>query len=250
VHALALEHPAELQGVNSRVDLADLTRLLRARKNRELMLAGVTLDDPATTYIDEDVAVGVDTVIGPGVILERRTTIGERCTIGSGARLRDASVGDEVTILDRSIITESSIGAGATIGPFAHLRPGSAIGERAKVGNFVELKKTALGAGSKANHLAYLGDAVIGRDVNIGAGTITCNYDGERKHQTVIEDGVFIGSDSQLIAPVRIGRDAYVAAGSAVTEEVPADALAIARARQHNKTGWAAARRAKLAKKA
>jgi bifunctional UDP-N-acetylglucosamine pyrophosphorylase/glucosamine-1-phosphate N-acetyltransferase len=249
VRALVLEEPAELRGVNSRVDLADLTRILRARKNRELMLDGVTLDDPDTTYVDEDVRVGPDTVLGPGVILEGRTSVGARCRIGAGAHLRDADVGDDVTVLDRSVIAESSIGPGASVGPFAHLRPGSVIGAGARIGNFVETKKTTMGEGSKANHLAYLGDAVIGRHVNIGAGTITCNYDGQQKHQTIIEDGVFVGSDSQLVAPVRIGRDAYVAAGSSITQDVPADALGVARSRQHNKAGWAAERRAKLAKK-
>jgi bifunctional UDP-N-acetylglucosamine pyrophosphorylase/glucosamine-1-phosphate N-acetyltransferase len=250
VHALQLDHPGELHGVNSRVDLAELTRVLRARRNHELMLAGVTFDDPATTYVDEDVEIGIDTVLGPGVQLEGRTKIGERCRIHAGARLRDATLGDDVTVLDGSVILDSSIGARASVGPFAHLRPGSTLGEDARVGNFVELKKTAMGAGSKANHLAYLGDATIGRDVNVGAGTITCNYDGVKKHETIIEDGVFIGSDSQLVAPVRIGRGAYVAAGSSVTHDVPADALAIARARQQNKAGWATARRARLPKKA
>jgi bifunctional UDP-N-acetylglucosamine pyrophosphorylase/glucosamine-1-phosphate N-acetyltransferase len=249
VETLMLDEAAELRGVNSRVDLADLTGILRARKNREVMLGGVTLEDPATAYIDDDVTIGADTVIGPGVLLEGRTRIGARCRIHAGAHLRDATLGEAVTVLDRSIITDSTVADGASIGPFAHIRPDSSIGEGARVGNFVELKKTSLGRRSKANHLAYLGDATIGDEVNVGAGTITCNYDGQKKHPTIIEDGVFIGSDSQLIAPVRIGQNAYVAAGSSVTEDVPADALAIARGRQENKPGWAARRRAALARK-
>jgi bifunctional UDP-N-acetylglucosamine pyrophosphorylase/glucosamine-1-phosphate N-acetyltransferase len=244
VETLCLDSADELRGVNTRVDLADLTKVVRARKNREVMLGGVTLEDPATTYIDTDVTIGADTVIGPGVTLEGQTSIGERCRISSGSRLTNVMVGHDVTILDRSIIVDSRVGRGARIGPFSHVRPDSDIGEEAHVGNFTELKKTTLGRKSKANHLAYLGDAIVGQDVNIGAGTITCNYDGVKKHQTVIEDGVFIGSDSQLVAPVRVGRGAYVAAGSSITQDVPADALAIARGRQENKPGWAARRRA------
>ena len=245
VSTLCLDSAAQLRGVNNRVDLAELTRVVRQRKNRELMLGGVSLDDPDTTYVDADVSVGPDTTIGPGVQLEGRTSIGARCTIRAGARLTDATIGDNVVVLDGSVIVESTVAAGAQIGPYAHLRPHSDVGEHARIGNFVELKKTRLGRGSKANHLAYLGDATIGDDVNVGAGTITCNYDGEAKHPTIIEDGVFIGSDSQLIAPVRIGKNAYVAAGSSVTTDVPADALAIARARQENKKDWAATRRAR-----
>jgi bifunctional UDP-N-acetylglucosamine pyrophosphorylase/glucosamine-1-phosphate N-acetyltransferase len=211
------------------------------------MLGGVTLEDPAATYIDMDVTVGADTVIGPGVLLEGRTAIGERCRIHAGARLTNATIGNDVIVLDRSIIVDSHVGAGARIGPFAHLRPESDVADGAHVGNFVELKKTRLGRRSKANHLAYLGDAVIGDDVNVGAGTITCNYDGVNKHKTVIEDGVFIGSDSQLVAPVTIGKGAYVGAGSSITHDVPADSLAVARGRQVNKPGWATQRRSKAA---
>jgi bifunctional UDP-N-acetylglucosamine pyrophosphorylase/glucosamine-1-phosphate N-acetyltransferase len=239
VETLRLDTPDELVGVNSRVDLAKVSALMRSRKNRELMLAGVTLEDPATTYIDDGVTVGRDTVIGPGVRLEGETSIGVNCEVRAGARLTAAVVGDGVTVLDRSIVVKSTIEAGASVGPFAHVRPGSMVREGARVGNFVELKKTTLGRGSKANHLAYLGDAVIGENVNVGAGTITCNYDGRKKHQTIIEDGVFIGSNSQLVAPVRIGRGAYVGAGSTITKDVPAGSLAIARGRQQNKEGWA-----------
>jgi len=245
VETLHMETPDELRGINSRADLADLGAVLRGRKNRALMLDGVTLEDPATTYVDDEVVVGADTVIGPGVLLEGTTRVGRGCRIAAGVRLTNAVLGDDVTVLDRSVIIESSVATGASVGPFAHVRPQSEIGEHARVGNFVELKKTTIGPGSKANHLAYLGDATIGRDVNIGAGTITCNYDGVAKNPTVIEDGVFIGSDTQLIAPVRIGKGAYVAAGSSITTDVPADALAIARGRQENKPGWATKRRAR-----
>ncbi len=241
---LCVSDPGELRGVNSRVDLAELAGVVRMRKRRAVMLAGVTLEDPATTFIDDDVSIGSDTVISPGVVLTGHTVIGSRCRIHPGSRISDSSLADDVTVLDQSVIVRSSIAARASVGPFAHLRPNSEVGEDARIGNFVELKKTRLGARSKANHLAYLGDATIGEDVNIGAGTITCNFDGEKKHRTVIEDGVFVGSDSQLIAPVTIGKGAYVAAGSSVTEDVPPDALAVARAPQTNKPGWAAGRRA------
>jgi bifunctional UDP-N-acetylglucosamine pyrophosphorylase/glucosamine-1-phosphate N-acetyltransferase len=246
VETLQLDSAAELRGVATRVDVADLTAILRARKNRELMLGGVTLEDPNVTYVDIDVSVGADTVIGPGVMLEGRTSVGERCRIHAGSRLTNATIGDGVVVLDRSIIVDSRVGANARIGPFSHIRPDSDVAEDAHVGNFVELKKTRLGRKSKANHLAYLGDAVIGDEVNVGAGTITCNYDGVNKHKTIIEDGVFIGSDSQLIAPVRIGKGAYVGAGSSITEDVEPDALAVARGRQTSKPGWASARRARL----
>ncbi|HUF46735.1 MAG TPA: bifunctional UDP-N-acetylglucosamine diphosphorylase/glucosamine-1-phosphate N-acetyltransferase GlmU [Vicinamibacterales bacterium] len=242
VETLRLDSPAELRGVNSRVDLADLTHVVRERKARAVMLAGVTLDDPDTTYIDDPVVIGADTTVGPGVSLQGATTIGRDCRIHPGARLSNAVLGDGVVVLDGSVIVDSTVAAGASIGPYAHLRPGSAVGDGARVGNFVELKKTTMGAGAKANHLAYLGDATIGDRANIGAGTITCNYDGERKHKTVIGDGAFIGSDSQLVAPVTVGRGAYVAAGSTITDDVPDGALGIARGRQTNKAGWAQAR--------
>jgi len=245
VTTLKLDSADELRGVNSRVDLADLSRVIRARKNRVLMLGGVTLEDPGSTYVDEDVSIGADTVIGPRVILEGRTTIGGGGRIHAGVRLTNATVGAGVTILDGSVVVDSEIGDGASVGPYAHLRPGSVLGPDTRVGNFVELKKTTMGRGSKANHLAYLGDARIGERVNIGAGTITCNFDGEQKHPTVIEDGAFIGSDSQLVAPVTVGKDAYVAAGSTITQDVPAGALGVARGHQVNKAEWAAQRRAR-----
>jgi bifunctional UDP-N-acetylglucosamine pyrophosphorylase / glucosamine-1-phosphate N-acetyltransferase len=233
----------EILGVNSRMELAEVTAVLKTRRNEELMASGVTIVDPATTFIGPDVKVAPDTVIHPGVYLEGRTSIGRRCIIHSGVRIVDSTIGDDVVINNFCVITESHVARGAKLGPFAHVRPQSEVGEEVHIGNFVELKKTTIGRGSKANHLSYLGDASIGSNVNVGAGTITCNYDGKTKHQTVIEDGAFIGSDTQLIAPVRIGRDAYVAAGSSITDDVPAESLAIARSKQTNKEGWAERKR-------
>ncbi len=235
---------SEIRGINSRSELAEVSRMVRQQKNEELMASGVTLVDPATTYVDVDVEVGQDTVLHPGVRLEGSTKVGAACEVHSGVRLVNATVGDRVTILDHCLIVDSSIGAGCHVGPFAHLRPDSVLGEGCKVGNFVELKKTTMGAGAKANHLSYLGDATIGEGANIGAGAITCNYDGTRKHQTTIGKGAFVGSDSTLVAPVTIGDHAYVAAGSAITADVPAGALGVARARQENKEGWVAKRKA------
>lgn len=250
VETLCIEDSTELRGVNTRVDLAELGRVLLDRTRRKLMLQGVTLEDPATTYVESDVTIGEDTVIAPCVTLSGLTVIGARCHIRSGTRISDSTLGDDVTVLDNTLVARSAIASGAAIGPMAHLRPDSHVGPGARVGNFVELKKTVLGAGSKANHLAYLGDAVIGERVNVGAGVITCNYDGSAKHRTTIEDGVFVGSDSQLVAPVTIGSNAYVAAGSTITEDVPPGSLAVARSHQTNKEGWAAKRSARLKTKA
>ena len=250
VETLCLEDATELRGVNTRVDLAELGRVMFDRTRRALMLGGVTLEDPATTYIDADVTIGEDTIVSPGVTIAGRTTIGARCRIHSGTRIVDSVLGDDVTVLDHTVIVESTVQRGASVGPLAHLRPGSDVGPDARVGNFVELKKTSLGAGSKANHLAYLGDAVIGERVNVGAGVITCNYDGTSKHRTTIEAGVFVGSDSQLVAPVTIGAGAYVAAGSTITHDVPAGALGVARSHQINKDGWAETRKARQKGKA
>jgi len=235
----------EIRGINSRHELAEAGSLMRHRKNEEMMAAGVTIIDPATAYVDVDVEVGPDTVIHPGVILEGRTSIGARCELHAGVRIVNAVVGDDVTVNNHSVIIDAEIAAAARIGPFAHIRPGSTVGEKARVGNFVELKKATLGAGSKAGHLSYVGDAAVGAGANIGAGTITCNFDGSVKHRTTIEEDVFIGSGTQLVAPVTVERGAYVAAGSCITEDVPADALAVARGRQVNKEGRAAARRKK-----
>jgi bifunctional UDP-N-acetylglucosamine pyrophosphorylase/glucosamine-1-phosphate N-acetyltransferase len=238
VETVCLSDPREILGVNSRKELAQVAAVLRQRKNEELMAAGVTIEDPATTWVHPDVVVGADTILHPGVYLEGKTRVGSGCEIHAGVRIVDSVLGDRVVVNNFCVIRESHVESGAQVGPFAQIRPDSHVGEGAHIGNFVELKKTKLGKGSKANHLAYLGDATIGEKVNIGAGTITCNYDGVNKNPTIIEDGAFIGSDSQLIAPVTIGKGAYVAAGSSITENVPPDSLAIARGRQVNKPGW------------
>lgn len=238
VETVLLDDSREILGVNSRRELADVTAILKTTRNDELMAAGVSIVDPATAWIGPDVTIGTDTVIHPNVYLEGRTHIGSNCEIHAGVRIVDSTIADGVVINNYCVITESRIASGARIGPFAHIRPQSEVGEGAHVGNFTELKKTTLGKGSKANHLSYLGDAVIGEKVNVGAGTITCNYDGTHKHQTVIEDGAFIGSDTQLVAPVRVGKGAYVAAGSSIVEDVPPGALGIARGKQINKDGW------------
>ena len=245
VETVVLEDATEILGVNSRQELAALAAIMRSRRTDELMAGGVTVIDPATTWIGPDVTVGADSVIHPGVHLEGRTTVGSNVVIQSNVRIIDSTIADGVNINSFCLIIESQIGPGAKVGPFAHLRPQSVVGQDAHIGNFVELKKTSMGRGSKANHLAYLGDATIGEGVNVGAGTITCNYDGTAKHPTVIEDGAFIGSDSQLIAPVRVGKGAYVAAGSSISEDVPPGSLAIARGRQVNKEGWARKRKTK-----
>jgi bifunctional UDP-N-acetylglucosamine pyrophosphorylase/glucosamine-1-phosphate N-acetyltransferase len=236
----------EIRGINSRTELAEVTAMVRQQKNEELMAAGVTLIDPATTYVDDDVVVGPDTVIHPCVFLEGGTKIGAACEIHSGSRITNATIGDRVTIRNHTIIADSVVMDGARIGPFAHLRPGSELGEDTHVGNFVELKKTTMAKGAKANHLAYLGDAVIGARANVGAGTITCNYDGEQKHQTVIGNDVFVGSNSTLVAPVTLADGSYIAAGSAITMEVPSGALAIGRSRQEIKPGWVAQKKSRV----
>lgn len=238
VETLLVEHAHEIRGINSRTELADLGRIVRQTKNEELMAAGVTLVDPATTYIDPTVEVGADTVIHPGVVLEGTTRIGSACEIQGNVRIANSDIGDRVSINNFCLIVGARVADGATVGPFAHLRPETVVGEGAKIGNFVELKKTSMGARSKANHLAYLGDATIGADVNVGAGTIICNYDGQKKHQTIIEDGAFIGSDTQLIAPVTVGRGAYVGTGTTVRESVPPGALAVSAGKQRNIEGW------------
>jgi bifunctional UDP-N-acetylglucosamine pyrophosphorylase/glucosamine-1-phosphate N-acetyltransferase len=238
VATVSVDNPDEIRGINSRTELAEVGALVRQQKNEELMAAGVTLIDPATTYVDADVVVGADTVIHPNVYLEGQTRIGSACEIRAGVRIADSTIGDRVIINNFCVLDGATVASDARVGPFAHLRPGSDLRQRVHVGNFVELKKTTLGEGSKANHHAYLGDATIGAGVNVGAGVITCNYDGEQKHPTVVEDEAFIGSDSQLVAPVRIGRGAYVAAGSSIVQDVPAGALGIARGRQANVAGW------------
>jgi bifunctional UDP-N-acetylglucosamine pyrophosphorylase/glucosamine-1-phosphate N-acetyltransferase len=238
VETVTVVHTHEILGINSRADLAAMNHIARHEKNTALMASGVTIDDPATTYIDPDVEIGADTIIHPGVSIERGTVIGRGCEIHSGAHIIDSRLGDRVTILNHCVIAHSHVDNDASIGPFAHLRNHVTVGAHAKVGNFVEMKNTKFGEGSKSGHLAYLGDAVIGKNVNIGAGTITCNFDGKHKHVTTIEDGAFIGSDSQLIAPVTVGERAYVGTGTTVREDVPSAALAVSAGKQRNIDGW------------
>jgi len=250
VETVVLDDPSETRGINSRSELAEASRIVRQKKNEELMAAGVTIEDPSTTYIDDDVIVGADTVIHPGVYLEGTTQIGVACEIHAGVRIMNSVLGDRVTVQNFCVITGSRVGADATLGPFAHVRPDSDLRDGVHLGNFVEVKKSTLGAGTKAGHLSYLGDATIGEKVNIGAGTITCNYDGERKQQTVIEDGAFIGSDTQLVAPVSVGRGAYVGSGTTVRENVPAGALAVSAGKQRNLENWKATKKNKQSQKA
>jgi len=228
----------EIMGVNDRVQLAEAARILRRRINRDHMLNGVTMIDPDQTYIDKGVTIGADTTIHPGCLIGGRTVIGCGCEIEAGVSITDCRIGDDCHIKSASVLEDSELGEDVAVGPMAHLRPGTTLGSKVKIGNFVETKKIVMGEGSKASHLTYLGDAEIGRNVNIGCGTITCNYDGVNKHRTVIGDDVFIGSDVQLVAPVTVGRNSLVAAGTTVTTDVPPDSLAIARVPQVNKDGW------------
>jgi bifunctional UDP-N-acetylglucosamine pyrophosphorylase/glucosamine-1-phosphate N-acetyltransferase len=238
VETVVLEDPNEIRGINSRSELAEASRIVRQKKNEELMAAGVTIEDPATTYVDEDVVIGADTVIHPGVHLEGRTHIGKACEIHAGVRIVNSVLDDRVTVQNFCVINGSRLATGVTVGPFVHIRPETELRESVHIGNFVELKKAVLGKGTKAGHLSYLGDAVIGEGVNVGAGTITCNYDGKTKSVTTIEDGAFIGSDSQLVAPVTVGRGAYVGTGATLRENVPAGALAVSAGKQRNIEGW------------
>ncbi|HYU16443.1 MAG TPA: DapH/DapD/GlmU-related protein, partial [Candidatus Acidoferrum sp.] len=239
--AAVLEAPwDEVSGINDRVDLAGVEAAARRRVLERWMLDGVTIADPASTYIDADVGpIGRDTWIGPGVCLRGRTRVGERVTIDVGCVLIDVEIADEALIKPYSVATRSSIGVRAQLGPFSHLRPETILEAEARIGNFVEAKKAHIMTGAKANHLTYLGDVSVGARANVGAGTITCNYDGFQKHRTTIEAGAFVGSDSQLVAPVTIGRDAYVASGTTVTKDVPRSALALSRVKQVNVEGWA-----------
>jgi len=237
-------HPAEVLGSNKRSEIVDLDARLRLEKCQQLMEEGVTIFYPQTCVIDSDVEIGADTVIEPFVQLRGKTKIGADCRIRSYSVIQDTEIGDGVVVLPGCVMDDSRIARNATVGPYSRLRPGSDIGEGAHLGNFVETKKIKMGKGSKANHLTYLGDTEIGEGVNVGAGTITCNYDGVHKHKTVIEDGVFIGSDTTLVAPVRIGKGAYIAAASCITEDVPVDSLGLGRARQTVKEGWAREKRA------
>jgi len=236
--AVVADDPDEIMGVNDRVQLAYAAKIVRQRINLQLMLSGVTLVDPDQTYIDAGVRVGNDTIIWPGCVLRGTTTIGSRCELESNVLVTDCTIGDRVHLKAGSVLSESQVSEDVAIGPMAHLRPGTVLQAQVKIGNFVETKKVVMGVGSKASHLTYLGDAEIGSEVNIGCGTITCNYDGKRKHKTVIGNGVFVGSDVQLVAPVTVGANALIAAGTTVTQDVPPDSLAIARTPQVNKDGW------------
>ena len=230
--------PVEVMGINTRVDLAMANEVLRQAKLKDLMLSGVTMVDPKTTYVDQTVEVGKDTILYPNCHLQGRTKIGERCIIEPNSMISDSVVGNEVTIRSNSVITESKIEEGGSIGPFSHLRPLSEVKTKAKIGNFVEVKKSVIGRGSKANHLTYIGNSTVGEYVNIGAGTITCNYDGFEKHPTIIGNRVFVGSNVELVAPVKVGDDSSIGAGTTVTKDIPAGALAISRTKQKNIKGW------------
>lgn len=245
VDAVMLDDPDEIRGINTRAELADVGRVLQRRINLRHMTAGVTMVDPDTAYIGPDVVIGQDTVLHPFIMLEGQTVLGTDCEIHAGARIVDSSLGNRVVVHNHTVVTAAALASDAHLGPFARIRPESTICDGAHIGNFVEIKKSTVGAKTKIGHLAYIGDATVGEAANIGAGTITCNYDGQRKHRTKIGDGAFVGSDSTLVAPVRVGTGAYVAAGSSITEDVPDGALGIARGRQTNKPGWAAARSAK-----
>ena len=228
----------EVMGINTRVDLAIANEKLRQEKLKGLMLSGETIADPNTTYVDRTVEVGRDTLLYPNCHLQGTTRIGERCVIEPGSKISDSIIGNDVTIRSNSVIAESKIEEGVSIGPFAHLRPLSEVKAKAKIGNFVEVKKSVIGRGSKANHLTYIGDSLVGEDVNIGAGTITCNYDGFEKYQTIIGNRVFVGSNVELVAPVKVGNGSSIGAGTTITKDVPEGALAISRVKQKNVKGW------------
>ena len=237
-YAFPVEDSTEVMGINTRVDLAKADEILRDELLTEMMLDGVSIVDPKTTYIDKPVRVGRDTIIYPNCYLQGETTIGERCILEPNSQITDSRIGSDVVIKACSVITESTIDEGAAIGPFARLRPGTVVKRNARIGNFVEVKKSVIGEGSKANHLTYLGDTTVGRDVNIGAGTITCNYDGRNKYPTVIEDNAFVGSNTELVAPVTVKKGSTIGAGSTITKEVPEGALAISRSKQKTIRGW------------
>ena len=249
VVAIKTVDAGEVLGSNTRAEMMELDALLRLAKCRQLLSEGVTIYYPQTCVIDSGVEIGTDTVIEPFVQLRGKTKIGSDCRIRSYSVIKDAEIANGVTVQPGCIIDDSRIANAAIVGPYSRLRPGTDVGEGAHVGNFVETKKAKLGRGSKANHLTYLGDAEIGEGVNVGAGTITCNYDGLNKHKTIIEDGVFVGSDSTLVAPIKIGKGAYIAAASCITDDVPPEALALGRARQTTKEGWVKARQAGESKK-
>ncbi len=239
VSAWIVPRREEVFGVNSRLDLSVAEGIVRRRVLERIMEQGVTVLDPSSTYVDDTVVIGQDSILYPSTLLEGKTEIGEGCVIGPQVHIGNSRLANGVVVRNGCVITESVLEDGVIVGPFAHLRPGTILRKRAKIGNFVEVKRSDVGSGSKANHLSYLGDAEIGTGVNIGAGTITCNYDGVRKAKTIIEDGVFVGSDTQFVAPVRVGKGSLIAAGSTITRDIPPDALAISRVPQENKKGWA-----------
>ncbi len=245
VALVELDDPSEAFGINDRADLARVHRVLLERHMQRLMAAGVTLLEPARTSVEPGVCVGAETVIHPGVSLSGHTEVGAGCVLHQGVWIRDSKLADGVVVKPYSVLDGAEVATGCTVGPFARLRPASVLLEGARVGNFVEVKKTRIGAGAKASHLTYLGDATVGDGANVGAGVVTCNYDGERKHRTEIGDGAFIGSDTMLIAPVKVGKRATTAAGSTITDDVPDDALAVGRARQRNVADWTRRRRKK-----
>ncbi|MBM4353054.1 MAG: UDP-N-acetylglucosamine diphosphorylase/glucosamine-1-phosphate N-acetyltransferase [Deltaproteobacteria bacterium] len=246
---LLVRDAGEVEGVNNRAELASVTHRIRSERNHALMLAGVGMPHPESVDVEFGVEVGPDVLLEANVALRGRTKVAPGCRIGDGSILEDTQLAEGVKVLPYCVLESSEIGPGCAVGPFAHTRPGTVLRKGARIGNFVETKKTVLGEGSKANHLSYLGDADIGKAVNVGAGTITCNYDGYSKFKTVIEDGVFIGSDTQLVAPVTVGREAVIAAGTTVTHDVPAGALAISRVDQANREGYSAQRKLRKAKK-
>ncbi|MFQ5329908.1 MAG: bifunctional UDP-N-acetylglucosamine diphosphorylase/glucosamine-1-phosphate N-acetyltransferase GlmU [Thermodesulfobacteriota bacterium] len=249
VVGLCHNSPREVMGVNNRVELAEANEVMRARINRGHMMKGITMVDPRAVYIDYGVKVGRDTTIYPNVFIEGDSSIGRECRIEEGSKIVDSTLARGVTVKSNSLIEQSKVGSEAVIGPLAHLRPGSAIAARAKVGNFVEIKNSNVGAGSKVSHLSYIGDTDLGKGVNVGAGTITCNYDGHSKFRTIIRDGAFIGSDSQLVAPVTVGKGAYIGSGSTITKDVPPRSLALSRTGQKNIEGWVEKRADKTVKK-
>jgi bifunctional UDP-N-acetylglucosamine pyrophosphorylase/glucosamine-1-phosphate N-acetyltransferase len=248
VEAFCIGAEEEFIGVNTREELEKAHQFMKERMITRFRDKGVHFFDPQSVFLSPDVQIGKDTTVYPNVHLEGRTTVGSNCTIYPNVRIQDSSLEDGVVIKDSTLIENAVVKKNASVGPFAHIRPGSEIGASAKIGNFVEVKKSVIGSGTKASHLSYIGDAVVGKEVNIGAGTITCNYDGHTKHKTVIEDGVFIGSDTQLVAPVKIHKGAFIGAGSTITADVPAKALALTRTEQKHIEGWATKKKLKVKK--
>jgi bifunctional UDP-N-acetylglucosamine pyrophosphorylase/glucosamine-1-phosphate N-acetyltransferase len=248
IESVKAGHSEEVMGINTRVDLSNAEALVRRKNSEKWMKAGVTLIDPDRTYIEDDVKIGKDTVIYPGAFIKKGSSIGEDCIIGSNTVISNTKIKNRALIREFCVIADSVIEEGVTIGPFAHIRPGTLLRKNARIGNFVEIKKSEIGEGSKANHLSYIGDTLVGKRVNVGAGTVTCNYDGAHKHQTIIGDDVFIGSDTQFIAPVEVKEGSIIGAGSTIVKDVPKDSLSLSRAPQVIKKGWVARKRNKTKK--